>query len=146
MVCHNNFWSKIAFLCWFLSFCFPAVNNIWWHFVLFAIKFLRVPGVLRSSETSLEKSLGKDLWIYGQNTQIAKYIVGGLKNPYSFTDTQYFLDVFIKVFSYAYKWWGHDSIWYFSCLYRKFSELRALLFQSSTQTSQNLKFIHVWAA
>ena len=95
MVCHNNFWSKIAFLCWFLSFCFPAVNNIWWHFVLFAIKFLRVPGVLRSSETSLEKSLGKDLWIYGQNTQIAKYIVGGLKNPSSFTDTQYFLDFFL---------------------------------------------------
>ena len=37
----------------------------------------------------------KDLWIYGQNTQIAKYMVGGegrLKNSYSFTDTQYFLD------------------------------------------------------
>ena len=35
---------------------------------------------------------------------------------------------------------GHDPIWYFSCLFRKFSELRALLFLSSTQTSQNLKF------
>ena len=38
-------------------------------------------------------ALPKDLWIYGPNTQIAKYIVGGgLKNPYTFTDTQYFLD------------------------------------------------------
>ena len=34
-----------------------------------------------------------------------------------------------------------DPIWYFSCLCRKFRELRALLFLSSTQTSQNLKFI-----
>ena len=39
-------------------------------------------------------SSGKDLWIYGQNTQIAKYIVGGLKNPYIFTNIQYFLDIF----------------------------------------------------
>ena len=53
--------------------------------------------------------LHKDLWIYGQNNQIAKY-----------------------------KSWGHDPIWYFSCLCRKFTELRALLFlSSSTQTSQN---------
>ena len=48
---------------------------------------------------------------------------------------------FMKLFFYAYKSWGHDPIWYFSCLCRKFSELRALLFLSSTQTSQNLKFI-----
>ena len=34
-----------------------------------------------------------------------------------------------------------DPIWYFLCLCRKFSKLRALLFLSSTQTSQNLKFI-----
>ena len=47
----------------------------------------------------------------------------------------------MKLFFYAYKSWGHDPIWYFSCLCRKFSELRALLFLSSTQTSQNLKFI-----
>ena len=48
----------------------------------------------------------------------------------------------MKLFFYAYKSWGHDSIWYFSCICRKFSELRALLFLSSTQTRQNLKFIH----
>ena len=47
----------------------------------------------------------------------------------------------MKLFFYAYKSWGHDPIWYISCLCRKFSELRALLFLSSTQTSQNLKFI-----
>ena len=47
----------------------------------------------------------------------------------------------MKLFFYVYKSWGHDPIWYFSCLCRKFSELRALLFLSSTQTSQNLKFI-----
>ena len=52
-----------------------------------------------------------------------------------------FLIFFMKLFFYAYKSWGHDPIWYFSCLCRKFSELRALLFLSSTQTSQNLKFI-----
>ena len=40
----------------------------------------------------LIRKSGKDVWIYGQNTQIAKYIMGGLKYPYSFTDTQYFLD------------------------------------------------------
>ena len=33
--------------------------------------------------------LTKELWRNGQNTQITKYIVGGLKNSYSFTDTQY---------------------------------------------------------
>ena len=49
-----------------------------------------------------------------------------------------FLNFFMKLFFYAYKNWGHDTI---SCLCRKFSELRALLFLSSTQTSQNLKFI-----
>ena len=42
-------------------------------------------------------NLVKDLWIYGQNTQIIKYIVGGLKNPYSFTNTQYFLDFFCEI-------------------------------------------------
>ena len=47
----------------------------------------------------------------------------------------------MKLFFYAYKSWGHDPIWYFSCLCRKFSELRALLFLISTPTSQNLKFI-----
>ena len=41
--------------------------------------------------------LGKDLWIYGQNIQIVKYIVGGLENPYIFTDTQYFLDFFYEI-------------------------------------------------
>ena len=43
----------------------------------------------------------------------------------------------MKLFFYAYKSWGHDLIWYFSCLCRKFSELRALLFLSQP----NLKFI-----
>ena len=80
-------------------------------------------------------ALLKDLWIYRQNTQIAKYIVGGTQKP------NIFLIFFMKLFFYAYKSWGHDPIWYFSCLCRKFSELRALLFLSSTQTSQNLKFI-----
>ena len=47
----------------------------------------------------------------------------------------------MKLFFYSYKSWGHDPIWYYSCLCIKFSELRALLFLSSTQTSQNLKFI-----
>ena len=47
----------------------------------------------------------------------------------------------MKLFFYACKSWGHDPIWYFSCLCRKFRELRALLFLSSTQTRQNLKFI-----
>ena len=42
-------------------------------------------------------ALHKDLWIYGQNTQIAKYIIGGLKSPYSFTDIQYFLDIFYEI-------------------------------------------------
>ena len=50
----------------------------------------------------------------------------------------------MKLFFYAYKSWGHDPIWYFSCICRKFSELRALLFLRSTQTSQNLKFIQKW--
>ena len=30
---------------------------------------------------SLYLTLGKDLWIYGLNTQIAKYIVGGTQKP-----------------------------------------------------------------
>ena len=51
-----------------------------------------------NTELSIEP-LGKDLWINGQNTQIGKYIVGGLKKPYSFTDTQYFLDVFLWNYS-----------------------------------------------
>ena len=35
--------------------------------------------------------LVKVLWIYGQNTQIAKYVVGGTQKPFSFTDTHFFL-------------------------------------------------------
>ena len=42
---------------------------------------------------------------------------------------------------YAYKSSGHDPTWYFSCLCRKFNELRVLLFLRSTQISQNLKSI-----
>ena len=86
--------------------------------------------------------LHKDLWIYGRNTQIVKYIVLGdsktlpaLRIPYIF------FNFFNEITFYAYKSWGHDPVWYFSCLCRKLSELRALLFLSSTQTSQNLKFI-----
>ena len=42
-------------------------------------------------------TLGKDQCIYEQNTQIAKYIVGGTQKPFnSFTDTQYFLDFFYE--------------------------------------------------
>ena len=86
--------------------------------------------------------LYKDLWIYGQNTQIAKYISRGDSKPLiALLIPNIFLIFFMKLFFYAYKSWGHDPIWYFSCLCRKFSELRALLFLSSTQTSQNLKFI-----
>ena len=44
------------------------------------------------ASSSGSKTLSKDLWIYGPNTQIAKYIVGGLKNPYSFADSQF--DIF----------------------------------------------------
>ena len=73
-------------------------------------------------------TLHKDLWIYGQNTQIVKYIAGGTQNPYSFTNTQYVLDFFFgELFFYEYKSWGHDPIWHFSCLRRKFSELRTLI-------------------
>ena len=42
----------------------------------------------------------KDLLIYGQNTQIIHYKVGGpggLKNSYSFTDKQYFIDFFHEI-------------------------------------------------
>ena len=42
---------------------------------------------------------------------------------------------------YAYKSSGHDPTRYFSCLCRKFNELRVLLFLRSTQISQNLKSI-----
>ena len=38
---------------------------------------------------------------------------GGLKNPYSFTDSQCFLDIFYEIFFYS---WGDDPIWCFSCL------------------------------
>ena len=79
----------------------------------------------------------KDLWINGQNTQFAKYIVGGTQKPYSFTDIQYFVDSF----SMHTKAEGMTQLDISSCLCRKFSQLRALLFLSSTQTSQNLKFI-----
>ena len=105
---------------------------------------LRFPwvGFFSQSHITAGKSLSKDLWRNGRSTQIAKYIVGGLKNPYSFTDTQYFLDfLFMKLFFYTYKSWVHDPIWYFSYLCRKFSELKASLFLSSSQTSQNLKLI-----
>ena len=91
--------------------------------------------------TSLEYQIGlsKNLWIYGLNTQIVKYIVGGtLKTLIALLIPNIF---FMTLFFYVYKSWGHDSIWYFSCFCRKVSELRALLFLSSTQTSQNLKFI-----
>ena len=54
-------------------------------------------------KTTIPETLVKDLWIYGPNTQIAKYIAGGLKNSYSFTDTQYFLGFWMKLFFYAYK-------------------------------------------
>ena len=67
--------------------------------------------------------------------------LGGTQNPHSFTETKYFFDFFVKILSYAYKTWGHDPIWYFSYLCRKFSELRVIVFLSSTQSSQNLKFI-----
>ena len=33
--------------------------------------------ILEFAKSEAEQYLGKDLWIYGQNTQIAKYIVGG---------------------------------------------------------------------
>ena len=81
-----------------------------------------------------------NIWTEHSNCQVHSR-VDSKTLTYSFTDTQYFLDFFMKLFSYAYKSWGHDPIWYFSCLCRKFSELRALLFLSSTQTSQNMKFI-----
>ena len=57
---------------------------------------MNIEGTVRWDK-DLSFPVGKDLWIYGQNTQIAKYIVGGLKNPYSFTDTQYFLDFFYEI-------------------------------------------------
>ena len=44
----------------------------------------------------------------------------------------------MKLFFYAYESWGYYPIWYFSYLCKKFSELRAFHFLSSTQTSQNL--------
>ena len=69
-----------------------------------------------------------NIWTEHSNCQI--HSRGGLKNPYSFTDTQYFLDFFMKLFFCAYKSWGHDPIWFFSSFgrKRKLSELRALLF------------------
>ena len=37
--------------------------------------------------------LSKDLFRYGQNTQIVHYkAAGGLKKPYNFTETQYFFE------------------------------------------------------
>ena len=65
------------------------------------------------------------------------YIVGGTQKPYSFTDIQYFVDSF----SMHTKAEGMTQLDISSCLCRKFSELRALLFLSSIQNSQNLKFI-----
>ena len=53
-----------------------------------------------------------------------------------------FLILFWNDFSMrAYKSCGQNPIWHFSCLCRKFSEFRALLFLSSTRISQNLSFI-----
>jgi hypothetical protein len=63
---------------------------------------------MRYQQQKLE--LAKDLWIYGQNTQIVKYIVGGLKNPYSLLISNIFLNFLMKLFFYAYKSWGHDPI------------------------------------
>ena len=59
---------------------------------------------------------------YMDRTPILSNKSSGDSNLHSFTDTQYFLDIF------------HVFV-------EKFSKLRALLFLSSTQTSQNLKFI-----
>ena len=61
----------------------------------------------------------KDLLRYGRNTQIVQYEVGGLKNPNSFTETQYFFEKIVKILFYACKSWGYDPIWYFSYTCRK---------------------------
>ena len=79
------------------------------------------------------------IWTGHSNCQI--HSRGDSKTLIALLIPNNFLNFFMKLFFYAYKSWGHDPIWYFSCLCRKFSELRALLFLSSTQTSQNLKFI-----
>ena len=80
-----------------------------------------------------------NIWTEHSNCQI--HSRGDSKILIALLIPNIFLIFFMKLFFYAYKSWGHDPIWYFSCLCRKFSELRALLFLSSTQTSQNLKFI-----
>ena len=80
-----------------------------------------------------------NIWTEHSNCQI--HSRGDSKTLIALLIPNIFLIFFMKLFFYAYKSWGHDPIWYFSCLCRKFSELRALLFLSSTQTSQNLKFI-----
>ena len=63
-----------------------------------------------------------------------------LKLPYIVGGTQYpiFSWFFMKLFSNAYKSWGHDPIWYFPCLCRKFSEFSALLF--ACLSSLKIKF------
>ena len=48
--------------------------------------------------------LSKDLWIYGQSTQIAKYIVGGdTKTLIALLIPNIFVIFLMKFFSYAYK-------------------------------------------
>ena len=66
----------------------------------------------------------------------------GTQNSHSSTETKYFFRFFfVKILSHAFKTWGHDTIWYFSCLCKKFIELRVIVFLSSIQSSQNMKFI-----
>ena len=38
--------------------------------------------ILEFAKSEAEQYLGKDLWIYRHNTQIAKYIVGGTQKPF----------------------------------------------------------------
>ena len=76
------------------------------------------------SEFCILKQGPLNIWTEHSNYQI--HSRGGLKNPYSFTDNQYFLEFFLwNSFSMHIKAEGRTQIWYFSCLCRKFSELRA---------------------
>ena len=114
----------------------PHVNIYLYYYFSYSIQ-VRDASFLFSA--LLIKQGPLNIWTEHSNCQI--HSRGDSKTLIALLIPIIFLILLIKVCFYAYKSWGHDPIWYFSCLCRKFSELRVLLFLSSTQTSQNLKFI-----
>ena len=89
-----------------------------------------LPKVLLLNQGPLKK------WTEHSNYQI--HSRGDSKNLIALLIPNIFWIFFIKVFIYAYKSWGQDPIWYFSCLCRKFSEQKCPCWAALKTSSSEL--------